>query len=639
MQRFLLPLLLCFLSTGTFAQEIQYHSSLISPELQEHANAVVREENIKITIESVDKMRIMTRKVVTILNKHGDRYGFAGDHYSDNVKIKNQFAALYDASGNEIKKVKQKHFSDRSAIDSGTLYSDTRISYFEYTPQGYPYTLVYESEIEKENTIFVNDWRPVRGYHVSVQNSTYILENPAGIGVRFKEENLEDLHVEKNNSDFALEYQLKDFPAYNYESLSPSIEKFAPGLQVALNRFSLVGVEGEGASWKDFGKWQYDNLLAGRNLLPESTIRKVRELTAGVNTNVEKARIIYEYVQENSRYISVQLGIGGWEPMAAAEVDKLKYGDCKGLTNYTKALLDSQKIPSYYAVVYAGEEKKDIDADFTSMQGNHVILNLPQEEGEDVWLECTSQTHPFNYLGDFTDDRNVLLVKPEGGEIVKTRNYTAQENLRESNILVNLDENGTFSAKVLRKSRGIPYGDIYPITTVPEKNQMLYYQKSWGHLKNLNIDEMKFVNDREKQEFTEELVLTGKRFSSKAGDRLLLPLHFLSPRYYTLPRRESRKLPLEISRGRTDKDTFRFVLPQGFETESIPKSGKTESEFGSFEVLFSLEESDEQTIIEVARTYILNEGVWPAESHDDFRSFMSSIQALGNQKAVIIQSR
>ncbi len=55
-------------------------------------------------------------------------------------------------------------------------------------------------------------------------------------------------------------------------------------------------------------------------------------------------------MQDKTRYISVQIGIGGWKPMLADDVNKLGYGDCKGLTNYTKALLEAVDVPSYYTL-------------------------------------------------------------------------------------------------------------------------------------------------------------------------------------------------------------------------------------------------------------------------------------------------
>ena len=131
-------------------------------------------------------------------------------------------------------------------------------------------------------------------------------------------------------------------------------------------------------------------LIKGRDIIDEATKLKVLDLVKDATSSLEKAKIVYQFMQNKTRYISVQVGIGGWEPIAADKVDKVGYGDCKGLTNYTKALLDVVGVTSYYTVVYA-QEKRDLDTNFASIQGNHVILNIPRKK-KDIWLECTSQT-------------------------------------------------------------------------------------------------------------------------------------------------------------------------------------------------------------------------------------------------------
>ena len=119
-----------------------------------------------------------------------------------------------------------------------------------------------------------------------------------------------------------------------------------------------------------------DKLLSGTQELPEEVKTEITELTKDASSPIEKAKIVYNYMQNKTRYISIQVGIGGWKPMLAEDVDRLGYGDCKGLSNYTKALLDYVGVTSYYTVVYGGSDIRDIDSDFSSLQGNHAILSI-----------------------------------------------------------------------------------------------------------------------------------------------------------------------------------------------------------------------------------------------------------------------
>lgn len=633
-QLILLVLLFSGIYSTALSQEIDLSVQSIPVPLLLNANSVIRDEQVTIHIEDVDKLSVITKKTITVFNKYGDQHIGAYEMYDNDTKIRKIQAVIYNSAGKEIKKYRQKDFRDRSAVASGTLYSDNRVIYLDHTPQEYPYTIVYESEIRSGSTVFIQSWTPVSGYFLSVERSTYNFQNPKNIPVRVGEQNLEDHNIHKAEREGGFTYSIADLNAYSPEYLSPDINKFVPRVRVALNEFALVGVKGKAANWEEFGKWQYDHLLEGKSSLPVTTIRKISELTKNAKDDVEKARIIYQYVQDNTRYISVQLGIGGWSPMLAGEVDKLGYGDCKALTNYTKALLESQNIVSHYAVVFGGD-RKDLDPQFASMQGNHVILNIPRDD-EDIWLECTSQTTPFNYLGDFTDNRYVLLVKPEGGEIVKTKTYSFSENTIESFTTIHIDNKGSFKAEVKRKSEGIPYGDIYDLVRQTRENQVLYYKNDWGYLKNLDVTEIHFDNNREDRIFTEKVVFNGQNLTSRAGSSLLLPINFLTAPVYNVHRAAERKLPFEIERGHTYKDVFEFHLPTGFEIESIPEAQKFENQFGKYSFEIQLKKKNSAEVMEIVREFILYDGVWPAEMYSEFRDFMNKINSLNNQKAVIM---
>ena len=404
----------------SYSQDTYTNISNIPVELKENADAVIRNSSTNINILSDNKMVVNQKQIITVLNQNGDAIMDTHLFYGDDTKINNISLVIFDALGNQIEKISKSKFIDVNATDGFSLYNDDRIIYVDYTPNTYPYTAIFEYEYKTASTALAPRWYPINSYNVSVQNSSYTIHNPNHLNIRSKESNFEDYNIKKVSKD-GIDYIMKNQPAIKYESHSDYYFNVLPNLLISLENFTLKGIKGQATDWKSFGKWINDELLAGKTKLNQTTIIKAKNLIKNAKNDIEKAKILYNYMQSKTRYISVQIGIGGWQPANASEVDKTGYGDCKALTIYMKALLEAVGVPSYYTIVYTGK-KRHINSDFPSIQGNHAILNIPNKNN-DVWLECTSQTLPFGFLGDFTDDRNVLVITPNGGEIKRTPCY------------------------------------------------------------------------------------------------------------------------------------------------------------------------------------------------------------------------
>ena len=406
---------------------------------------------------------------------------------------------------------------------------------------------------------------------------------------------------------------------------------------VAPKNFYYEGYTGETGNWESLGKWLYDNLLTGRNDLSEETKREVRNLVLGIDDPIEKARKIYTYVQENTRYISVQVGIGGIRPIAASEVDRVKYGDCKGLTNYTKALLEAVGVQSNYTEVYATSSKQiNMDKDFASLlgQANHVILNIPIENKGSVWLECTSQTMPFGFLGDFTDNRDVFVITPEGGKIIRTPKYSALENSQatQAELSVFGDRSIEVSAKIV--SKGIQYNNKFHIEKEEKRVQDKYYKNRWDYVGDIEIKDMKFENDREKLNFTESVSFKAVNFSSHAGDRILLTPNVLNRNTYTPNRYRNRKLPLQIERGFIDTDEYEINLPKGYTVDFIPENVSLENIFGRYTVKI---ERVTNVKLKYMRMFEVSGGSYPKEEYENYRNFIREVSKNDNAKIVLIK--
>lgn len=150
-----------------------------------------------------------------------------------------------------------------------------------------------------------------------------------------------------------------------------------------------------------------------------------------VQVKKNAAQQLYSYLQDNTRYVSIQFGIGGFQSFETDFVSKYKIGDCKALTTYMKALLNSAGISSYQVLVRAGKEDFPSMIDFPYNFFNHVILMVPLEN-DTTWLECTSQHQLFGRLGSFTEGKTGLLLADNASGLIHIP--VSQKNERELNI-------------------------------------------------------------------------------------------------------------------------------------------------------------------------------------------------------------
>ncbi len=430
---------------------------------------------------------------------------------------------------------------------------------------------------------------------------------------------------------------LKIRPAIEPENQSISSREFMPILLVALDNFHYEGYYASAKEWKGLGKWMYDELLVGRNQVSEATKQQIKTLVKNIDNPIEKAKLVYKYVQDNTRYISVQEGIGGIQPISALDVDKVKYGDCKGLTNYTKALLDVVGVTSYYTRLYASPSNQvSVDKEFPSFLGqtNHVILNIPNE-GEDVWLECTSQIMPFGFLGDFTDDRDVFVVTPEGGVIKRTPAYLNDTNLQTTKATIQLDEKGTINARLTRDSKGIQYDDKFGYETFSEEDLIKHYKsKVWSYNNNLEVNSVSLMNDKDAVVFSEELDISIEDYASLNQGEYLFRVNVFNRISHVPKRYRNRKLPLKISRGYKDIDAYTITIPEGFFIGILPPKKEITTEFGSYTL--HIEKVDETTIA-YKRTILIKAGEHPKEKYNAYRKFRKKIAKLENLRIGLLK--
>lgn len=613
------------------AQKLDYSILSISQELKENANSVVRLQQINVDIQSQKQITVAKKKVITVLNKYGLSNIDAVEYYDKSSRVNTIEAVVYDAFGKELKKLKRKDFRDQSVADGYSVYSDDRQIYLDYTPTEYPFTIVYDSETVSSNTAFIPGWYPIDDAFESIEKSSITVNYAPSLGFKYKEYNFENKNIVKSETTNSIKFSIENLVAERKEDLSPSYQKLFPIVLFGLEKFNLEGIEGNATTWKDFGQWIYTSFLSQNEELEPATQNAIKTLVGTETDPIKKAKIVYQYVQDKTRYVSIQLGIGGWKPMPAKDVDRLGYGDCKALSNYTRCLLKAVGVESYYTIIYGDNSKESLQQDFVSMQGNHAILAMPND-GKMLFLECTSQVAPFNFGGDFTDDRYALLVKANGGEIVKTNELLDSSNTQITKGTYSLNDDGTLAGTIKIKSKGTQYDNTYGIENKSKEIIDEHYKNHFNWINNLKLEKVKFINNKDEIEFTEELQVTAANYASKNGAIVMFPVNAFNQNSNIPQRYRNRKTPFEISRGYLDIDEIEVTIPDGYVVDAKPDNLEIKDKFGTYKIEIK---SSSATKLIYSRSLLINKGFYDKLEYENYRKFREQIAKADNSKIVI----
>lgn len=616
----------------SFAQPYSTNASAIDATLKENANACVRWNKQEIQIKSQRQMMIKKHKVVTVFNERGHEYFSWGESYDPNRKINKVEVTIYNAAGGVDKKFKRKDFRDFSDSDGFSIANDVRNLVLDFTPTSYPYTIEYVSEIVTANTAFLPVWFPQANYFTSFENLNFEITFPEDLGFRYKLVNFDTFSNNIAITKTSLKFEAKNITAIKREELMPNTLEVFPHIRMALTKFHLVGVDGQASTWEELGTWMNEKLLAGTDELSDATKMQIKKEVEGITDPIEKVKKVYQFVQNKTRYVSIQLGIGGWKPMPAKDVDRLGYGDCKALTNYTRALLKEVGIDAYYTVIYLDNDIENIQRDFVSMQGNHAILAIPYKN-EFIWAECTSQTNPLNYQAFSTDNRTALVVTPTGGKIIETNMYVNDDNLKHTIAHIKLTPEGNISAQVQIQTSGNQMNRRLSLMRAEEKKKKEFYTKRFNAANGVRISKMNIEFDESNMFVKETLDLTSQNVITKAGKRIMLTPNWFTDMLSVPSKNRDRKYPLYIDRGYTDEESIQITLPKGYKVEAIPAAVSETSIFGNYSMEYRVEGDN----LIVHRKIQMKAGTHPKEQFEAYRLFVEKIVRNDNSKVVLIE--
>lgn len=618
------------LSNGLYAGDIRYRVADIPAPLLKDAQAVVRIEEIVVDIKSNGKLVEKIKVAITILNKNGDENGYLLQPYDKSMKVSGIKAQLFDENGVEFKKKGGFETLDYALISGGSTYDDNRIKAIYPEQYIYPYTIEYTYELTFSGVLQYPDWNPVGAYNVSTEKSTFTLIVARQAVCRYYEKNISTpVRVQNNAESTVYAWELSNQAAVANENFSPALADITPVVLIAPSQINVEGYEGNIESWTGFGQW-INKLNEGRDNLSEESKAKIRKITEGVTDERAKIKLLYEYMQNKTRYVNISIGIGGFQPFDAETVDRLSYGDCKALSNYMKTILEVAGISSRYTLAMAGPENPAINAVFPSNQFNHAILCVPLAT-DTVWLECTSQNNPFNYLGKFTADRQVLVIDASGGTLVHTPVLTAESNLESRNVQVTLDAAGGGFAEAKNTFHGATYDSYLPIVMSDQADRKKMVTRRI-HVPNFELDNFTIQETKSEAPYiSEKLNLSLSGYGTRVGEKLMLCLNMMNKLGDSPFQAATRKNAVSFTWPVYEVDTVVYALPQGYTLEKVPSGVSLKSDFGEY----TTQVTKSGSTLQYVRTFKIYKAGHPVERYDEIVTFFEKVVTADENKVML----
>ncbi len=633
MKKIKLCLFFNLISVFIINAQFNYNIEKIPDSLKTNSNAVFRFYNVSYKRISAEKYIKEVHYAVTILNPNGKSASKLEIPYDRNSKVTAISGSYFNREGILQGRLRNKEISDYSTNNQFTLFSDHRTKYFSPAINTYPYTIDYKYVIEYTGIVGFEPWIPLHWFNFSLEFAELIYTTFPEYDIKYKELNYDFIKkIEKTGDLIVYTWTAKNLIAIEEEPRSPNYLDILPVILLSPNEIVYERTRGNFSTWQSYGKWTY-NLIQERDSLPKATIDHIKSLTDTIKNTRDKAKAIYIYMQNRTRYVNIALGIGGFQPVSAWDVDAKGYGDCKALSNYTKALLKCAGIHSFYTEIGTGGYQEIKYQDFASAnQTNHVILCVPLES-DTIWMECTNQKIPFGFLAPGCLNRYALLIKPSGGELVRTPSFNANENTKTSKIDIEINSLGGALFEIQSEYHNNLYAEIFPMLNSSKKEQKEALIKKLSSSKSIEIQNFSI---EEKSDFFAqgEIHVDGKinKFANATGSGLLLTPDFLckKPCFDFIP--EKRKLDIFESFGYSYIDTLHLIFPEGYSLDYAPDSKKFNSTYGTC----SYHVKKTNSSLTITRELLINEGRYHSDGFREINEFLQNISEY--EKNVILLS-
>lgn len=614
------------------------------PSYDEKTDAILLYSEINVTVISSEKMRTQVREAYKILRPNGRDHGTVKVPFDAQSKINSLHGWCIPAQGKDYE-VKEKDAIESAYVPNFVLASDAKVKILQIPAADVGNIVGYEYETE-ERPIFLQDiWEFQE--HDPVRESHYSLQLPAGWEYKASWLNHPEVKPTQTGSN-SWQWVLSDVKEIRHEPFMPPLDGVAGRLVLSFFTSEKIALNSN-VDWNAMGKW-YSDLIGERIDASPQVKQQVASLTDSKATPLQKMEAVAGFVQQDIRYVAIELGVGGYQPHPAAEVFAHRYGDCKDKATLVRSMLREIGIDSYPVVIYT--ERGAVTPQTPAHQGfNHAILavKLPDgaadpaliatidhpKLGKLLFFDPTDELTPFGQIRGELQANYGLLVTPDGGELIELPQQPSSMNSIQRTARLTLDATGTLKGDV----REMRFGDRaaserWRLQTVTKNTDRIKpIEDLLGNsLSSFRITRASLVNlQQTDQPFGFNYSFESPNYAKNAGNLLLVrPRVIGSKGSGFLETKEPRKFPIEFEGPARDTDSFEISIPAGYVVDDLPPAVDEDFGFASYHAKTVVKGN----VVDYTRTFEVKELSVPVNKAEDLRKFYRIIA--GDERSTVV---
>ncbi|MBU3958574.1 MAG: DUF3857 domain-containing protein, partial [Candidatus Omnitrophica bacterium] len=541
------------------------------------------DEKIEITPENTQVSYI--HYIIKILNERG-KEDFAESHINYDCtfeKVELEYARTIKPDGTVVE-VGSRHIRDVSKYLNFPLYSNARVFIISFPEIAEGAVVEYKAKIYRSQLINKKDFvisYPLQSAEPIIDaNLTIDLPQTKDLYIKTINEKYNyskavlKPKIQKKDNRLIYNWQFNNIPQILPESNMP------PGTEI--NPSILISTFNQ---WRQIYDWWWP--LAKDKIGVDSAIKdKIKELTAGLVSDAEKAKAIYNFCAQKIRYVAVEYGQAGYEPHSACDIFKNKYGDCKDQAILLVAMLREAGFDAW-PVLISTKDYYNLNEDFPSVQFNHCIACVSLDN-EIVFLDPTAETCPFGDLPIDDQGRKTLVFKNDGYQIQDTPLYPAHHNLLKECVDIKINSDETITAKRSIFTYGI-YDQaqrFWLLYTPPELVEETIKEKIQEISIGARLDSyvVKNLNDLNTP-LELSYVFNGTDYCTLAGPLRIMPE--LSALDTSLVAKDKRKYAIDFDILNTKETILEFEIPDNFAIRYLPQCLNADSPWLEFSVEYN----------------------------------------------------